>query len=194
MGRPKGSKNKAKSLDMVPAPMGSRVLVMSDSIEIKPKRTRKAKAAPTALEKLQAAGLTIDELKALLGQASDSKPTDKAALKAKMPAPMSAKEIAEIRKQSAIEQAKVRDPQLVVNDAVEQVVKPNWANAVGDAAGLKHFYVNAHRGGYTVSMDKEKWDAALKLHGIRGVLTACKPENGQDLEAQTVGRWRVMIG
>jgi hypothetical protein len=124
----------------------------------------------------------------------EAEPTDKAALKALMNAPISPAELKQLRAEAMENAAKVTDPQSVVNRAIEEVIKPNWMVTQQDGAGLKHFLVNAQRHGETVSMDKEKWDFGLKQAGIRGQLTASKPEAGQDLEAKTVNRWRVMIG
>lgn len=199
MGRPRGSKNKPRTKDSegVVAPP-------------KPKLKPKSKPIPTSptLDKLLAAGFTAADLKAAIKEAlangeisaavepvkKDSKAEARAALLAEMRKPLSPAESARLLREAKSEQALVKDPQLVVNDAVEQVIKPNWPTAQADVAGLKHFLVNSNRGGYTVSMDKEKWDLALKSSGIRGALIASKPEMGLDAEAKSVGRWRVMIG
>lgn len=123
----------------------------------------------------------------------DQQPADKKALLDSMRAPISAAEAKALRQEA--ESNKQRDPQLVVNDAVEQVIKPNWSKTDQDGAGTRHFLVNTRRNNENVSFDKEKWDTALKLHGIPGVFTACKPENaGIGAEAKSVNRWRVMIG
>ncbi len=164
MGRPKGSKNKPRVIDTADARI---VIEKLDAVIEKPKRTRKPK---------------------------ESEPTDKAALLKAMNAPISPQEAAQLVKEARAEQAKVTDPQSVVNRAIEEVIKPNWMQTNQDGAGLKHFLVNAQRHGETVSMDKEKWDFGLKQAGLRGQLTVAKPEAGQDLEAKTVNRWRVMIG
>lgn len=189
MGRPKGSKNKATLVRQVEAEAVSEIA----ELPLKAKRTRKPTAPPTALEKLTAAGLTVEDLRALLGQAPDAADA-KAALKAEMAKPLSPAEVAKLRAEALANTPKEGHAEAVVARAIEEVIKPNWNQTAQDAAGLKHFLVNASRHGESVSMDKEKWDFALKQAGIRGVLTASKPENGQDLDAKSVGRWRVMIG
>ncbi len=157
MGRPKGSKNKAK------------VVITETKLTTElPERRKKLAALNKEQRELRPKATAIE--------------------------PLGAAEADRLRKQAAIEMAKVVDPQSVVNRAIEEVIKPNWAMTPGDAAGLKHFLVNAFRHGETVSMDKEKWDFGLKQHGLRGALQASKPEAGQDLDARAVNRWRVMIG
>lgn len=173
MGRPKGSKNKPK------VTLGESVADTTVSTSSnKPKRAYKRKALAKSAERIK----------------QDAEPTDKAALLKAMNAPIGAAELAKLRKEAAENMAKVTDPQSVVNRAIEEVIKPNWMVTQQDGAGLKHFLVNAQRHGETVSMDKEKWDFGLKQAGLRGQLTAAKPEAGQDLEAKAVNRWRVMIG
>ena len=194
MGRPKGSKNKAKVMFVEPTHD------INGPID-KPKRTRKALGS-SPLEKLAKAGLTLEDLKALLGQLpADNKAADKAELKRQMmQAPISPAEIAKLRKEALANMAKVKDPQLVVQEAVDQVIKPNWPTTIPDGAGLKHFLVKSMRNGDSVSFDKEKWDLALKQAGIRGVLNTCKPEGSAEVDPQanqgggSMNIWRVMIG
>lgn len=199
MGRPKGSKNKPKVLFDRSA-VGS--MPMTGEVHVIKQGKRKALGA-SPLEKLAKAGLTLDDLKALLGQVPpESSPTDsKAELRRQMmTAPISPAEIAKLRKEAMANMAKVKDPQIVVQEAVDQVVKPNWAHTMPDGAGLRHFLVKAIRNGDSVSFDKEKWDLALKQAGIRGVLNTCKPEGSAEIDPQqnqgggSMNLWRVMIG
>lgn len=203
MGRPKGSKNKVKTtyeaataVDKVNG--GVRVEAVAT------KRTRRPKALGSdPLAKLTAAGLTLDDLKALLGVAAQPAPVaeDKAELRRQMmTAPISPAEVAKLRKEAAANMALVKDPQAIVQRAVDEVVKPNWPTAPYDGAGLKHFLVKTIRNGDSVSFDKERWDLALKTAGIKGVFNTCKPEGSADVDPQTGQRggsmsvWRVMIG
>ena len=203
MGRPKGSKNKVKSpLEITE----TRELIVQagtvplDMIVMKPKR--KPKAAPTVMDKLAKARITqadLEALKVALGIAPVAE--DKAALrKAMMNAPLSPAEIAKLKKEAYANQAKVKDPQIIVQEAVNQVVVPNWPTAPYDSAGLKHFLVKTIRNGDSVSFDKEKWDLALKVAGIKGAFHTCKPEGSAEVDPQAkqgggnMTIWRVMIG
>lgn len=197
MGRPKGSKNKPRTTyDAVIEPDADKGLVLKVKATGKPK-------APSVMDKLAKAGLTqadLEALKVALGivpQPSE----DKAALrKAMMTAPISPAEIAKLKKEAYANQAKVKDPQVIVQEAVNQVIVPNWPTAPYDSAGLKHFLVKAIRNGDSVSFDKEKWDLALKTAGIKGAFHTCKPEGSAEVDPQTnqgggaMSVWRVMIG
>lgn len=197
MGRPKGSKNKVK-LEIKDS--GLVATLPGDPIKPKP-RKRKALELST-LDKLKAAGISIDELRALLAvPATAPVSEDKAALKhAMMNAPIGAAELASLRKEAAKNMALVKDPQLVVQEAVNQVIVPNWDKTPQDGAGLRHFIVKAIRNGDAVSFDKERWDAALKAANVRGIFHTCKPEGSADVEPQAgqaggrMSLWRVMIG
>lgn len=198
MGRPKGSKNKAKETrDVVFAAAGHMV-----EEPIKPKRTRKAPMPPSTLDKLKAAGISIDELRALLAPPAPAPiAEDKAELKRQMmTAPISPAEIKKLKAEAAANMALVKDPQAIVQRAVDEVVKPNWPTAAYDGAGLKHFLVKTIRHGDSVSFDKERWDLALKTAGIKGVFNTCKPEGSAEVEPQagqgggSMNVWRVMIG
>lgn len=125
---------------------------------------------------------------------AELRPESKEQLRQQMNAPISPAEAARLVAEARANTPKEGHAEAVVARAIEEVIKPNWDRTPGDAAGLKHFLVNAQRHGESVSMDKEKWDFALKAAGLRGVLQASKPEAGQDFEAKTVNRWRVMIG
>lgn len=122
----------------------------------------------------------------------------KAALLAEMRRPLTAKEKAEALALAKTEAAKVRDPQLIVNDAVGQVIKPNWATTPM-TEGFRHFLVKADRNGERVSFEPEKWLAALRLHQIPVSNISFKPEGlAMDPGAMntTIGgaMWRVIIG
>jgi hypothetical protein len=187
MGRPKGSKNKPKVIET------DKALVVIEKLDAvaKPKRQRKALGS-SPLDKLKAAGLTVEDLKALL---ATPEANDKAELRKQMlTAPISPAEIAKLKKEAKAEQAKIVDPQLVVDRAVEEVIKPNWLTSPQRDDGCRHFHVKAFRHGESVSMDKERWDLALKKHGIGGVVQSSKSEDGLDETSQKVTVWRVMIG
>lgn len=126
--------------------------------------------------------------------------SDKAALLAEMRRPLTKAE-----REVALEEIarnKGRDPQLIVNDAVLEVVKPNWNNAPqGD--GYKHFIVMADRKNERVSFNPEWWKAALSVHGLRCGDITFKPEGlgfsvgagmGNETTVKSGNAWRVMIG
>lgn len=131
-------------------------------------------------------------------QPTDALQAEKAALLEDMRKPLSAAETARLVAQAKAETAKVKDPQLVVNEAVEQVIKPNWATTPS-VEGYKHFIVHAVRNGSNVSFELEKWQNALRLHGLPAGNVNFKPEGlGMSPGSLETGRgsnaWRVIIG
>ncbi len=112
--------------------------------------------------------------------------------------PMTASERALYVAQAMEAQANVRDQQSVVNDAVAQVIVPNWQKTP-QTEGYKHFIVNANRHGEQVSFEGERWKTALTLHKIPCGDITFKPEGlamSQDgATSKPNGQaWRVIIG
>lgn len=123
--------------------------------------------------------------------------TDKAALKHEHTRPLTEAERKEVLAQLAKEPP-ARDPQLIVNDAVAEVIKPNW-NATPVNEGYRHFIVNADRKGERVSFELDKWKSALSSNGLPSGSVVFKPEGlGMSQGSLETGRsgnkWRVMIG
>lgn len=124
-------------------------------------------------------------------------PEDRAKLRAEMTRDLTAQERADILA-SIKNEPKARDPQLIVNDAVMEVIKPNWAKTA-QTEGYRHFIVNADRKGERVSFEAEKWRVALGNAGLSCGDIAFKPEGlGMNPGSLETGRgwnqWRVMIG
>ncbi len=149
--------------------------------------------AQAQLLQMQAAKLKA----AQAGPSAEGAPADKAQLLEQMKAPLSAEETA-----SLVAEAKANTPteasiQDVVNRAVEEVIKPNWATSP-NIEGCKHFYVKASRHGQQVSFDVEKWKAALKQHSLPDGNVTFKIEGlaMSDVGGGSKGTptWRVMIG
>lgn len=118
-------------------------------------------------------------------------------LKEEMTGKLDPAEIKRILAEQAKE-PKARDPQLIVNEAVAEVIKPNWNNSPV-VEGYRHFIVNADRKGERVSFEIEKWKNALQTHGLNSSNITFKPEglgmNPGDLSTGRTGnQWRVMIG
>jgi len=184
MGRPKGSKNKSKVAEL-----------NKEQEELRPKPA----TSPT-LDKLLAAGFTAADLKAAIKEALQSgEVTETADSKAElrkqmMTAPISPAEVAKLRKEAKANTPKEGHAEAVVDRAVLEVIKPSWDSSPIQGDGCKHFHVKTFRHGESVSMDKEKWDASLKKHGIRGTVQSSKSVDGLDDTSQKVSVWRVMIG
>lgn len=123
---------------------------------------------------------------------------DKAALKAEHTRPLTEAEKRETLAQLAKEKP-ARDPQLIVNDAVLEVIVPNWAKTPVSPDGHRHFIVNAERKQERVSFELDKWKAALSLNKLPAGSVVFKPEGlGMSPGSLETGRagnaWRVMIG
>jgi hypothetical protein len=121
---------------------------------------------------------------------------DKAKLREEMTRELTPQERAEVLA-SIKNEPKARDPQLIVDDAVAQVIKPNWAKTP-QTEGYRHFIVNAARNGERVSFEAEKWKNALSKAGLSCGDIAFKPEGlGMSPGSLETGRggnqWRVMI-
>jgi hypothetical protein len=121
---------------------------------------------------------------------------DRAALRAEMTRKLTPAEVTETLA-SIKNEPKARDPQLIVDDAVAQVIKPNWAKTP-QQEGYRHFIVNADRNGERVSFELEKWRTALGKAGLSCGDIAFKPEGlGMSPGSLETGRsgnqWRVMI-
>lgn len=100
-----------------------------------------------------------------------------------------------VRAQAAADRASQISPQDIVNQAVLEVIVPNWASTIMRDDGFKYFVVKSPRKGNAVSFDVEKWQVALKLHklpfsSIEFQISGLGQEPGEIGAAQ----WIVKIG